>query len=114
MYSLAGDVLKKPLGEIVHLPQPGLEAEVEEDAYRQKVLKTFFKHGRLVQFPTQLKKRLVILEKLLEEFEPERTYTELEVNQTLVEFNEDVASLRRGMISNGLMEREKGIYRRIK
>ncbi len=114
MYSLVGDVLKKPLGEIVHLPQPGLDAEVEEDAYRQKVLKTFFKHGLLVQFPTQLKKRLVILEKLLEEFEPERTYTELEVNQILVEFNEDVASLRRGMISNGLMEREKGIYRRIK
>ena len=56
----------------------------------------------------------MILEKLLEEFEPERTYTELEVNQILVEFNEDVASLRRGMISNGLMEREKGIYQRIK
>ena len=112
-YSLVGDVLEKPLQEVVSLPQPGLTDEVQEDAYRKKVLNTFFKHGRLVSIPAQLKKRLIILEKLADEFEPHRAYTELEVNQTLVEFNEDVASLRRGLISHGFMERERGIYRRV-
>jgi ArsR family transcriptional regulator len=112
-YSLVENILRKPLQDVVSLPQPGLTDEVEEDAYRKKVLNTFFKHGRLVSIPAQLKKRLIILNKLADEFEPERDYTELEVNQVLVEFNEDVASLRRGLISHGLMERESGIYRRV-
>jgi ArsR family transcriptional regulator len=112
-YSLVGDILQQPLQDVVSLPQPGLTDEVEEDAYRKKVLNTFFKHGRLVSIPAQFKKRLIILNKLADEFEPERDYTELEVNQVLVEFNEDVASLRRGLISHGLMERESGIYRRV-
>lgn len=112
-YSLVGDVLKRPIGEVVRLPQPGLTAEVEQDAYRDKVLKTFFRHGRLTRIPAQLKKRLIILEKLVLEFEPERTYSEREVNQTLLDFHEDVASLRRAMIEHGLMERERGVYRRV-
>ncbi len=114
MYSLQGEVLGKTLADLVLLPQPGLEAQVEEDAYRDKVLNTFFKHGRLVSIPAQRKKRQIILEKLVQEFEPEREYTELEVNQTLVEFHEDVATLRREMIAGGLMERHKGMYLRAK
>ena len=113
-YSLIKGVLDKPLNEMVAVPQPGLAANVEQDAYTKKVLATFIKHGRLVQFPAQLKKRLVILRHIAHEFEPERRYTEQEVNQILVEFNEDVASLRRGMIELGLMERDKGEYWRIK
>jgi hypothetical protein len=112
-YSLAGDMLSKTLGEVVFVPQPELAADVAEDAYRQKVLKTFFKRGRLVQIPAQLKKRLVVLEKLVLEFEPGRRYDEREVNQILVEFNDDVATLRRAMIGHKLMQREKGVYWRI-
>jgi len=111
-YSLAGDVLSKTLDEVVSMPQRGLADRVEEDAYRAKVLKTFLKHGRLRQIPRQLKKRQVILEKLIEEFEPERDYTEIEVNRILLEFHEDVATLRREMVGLGLMKRAKGIYRR--
>lgn len=112
-YFLVGDLLEKTLGEVVHLPQPGLASEVEEDAYRMKVLKAFFRHGRLTQIPAQLKKRQIVLEKLVQEFEPERVYTEHEVNQVLLEFHEDVATLRRGLISQGLMEREREVYWRV-
>jgi hypothetical protein len=112
-YSLVSGVLDKSLEEVVHLPQPGLTEEVEEDAYRNKVLRTFFKHGRLTQMPAQLKKRLIVLEKIVQEFEPERGYPEREVNLILLDFNEDVATLRRGMISHGFMTRDKGIYRRV-
>jgi ArsR family transcriptional regulator len=112
-YSLIGEVLNKPLSDIVRLPQPGLTAQVEEDAYRVKVLSTFFKHGRLTQIPAQLKKQVIVLEKIVQEFEPEQAYTEHQVNQVLLEFHEDVASLRRGLVSNGLVTREQGIYRRV-
>jgi hypothetical protein len=113
VYSLAGEVLRKPLSDIIFLAQPELAAEVEEDAYRAKVLRTFIRRGRLTQLPAQLKKRQIVLEKLAEEFEPERQYTEREVNRILVEVHDDVAALRRGMVSHGLIERQAGIYRRV-
>jgi ArsR family transcriptional regulator, arsenate/arsenite/antimonite-responsive transcriptional repressor len=112
-YSLVDDLLQKPLAELVQLPQPGLPAAVAEDAYRTKVLKTFLRHGRLKQIPAQLKKRQIVLEKLVEEFEAGRRYTEMEVNQILLEFNEDVATLRRGLIEHELMQRDKGMYWRV-
>ena len=86
---------------------------MQEDAYRNKVLRTFFKQGRLTQIPAQLKKRRIILEKLVEDFEPEREYPEREVNLILLEYHDDVATLRRSLIGQKLMEREKGIYKRV-
>jgi len=112
-HSLAGDLWDRTLGELILMPQPGLAAQVEEDAYRQKVLSTFLRRGRLVGIPAQLKKRQIVLEKLVQEFEPDRTYTEREVNQILVDWYDDVATLRRGLIEHGLMQRESGRYRRI-
>lgn len=112
VYSLVGRMLEKRLGELVQLPQPGLKVAVAEDAYKDKVLRTFFRRGRLTHIPAQLKKQQIILERLVQEFEAGREYSEREVNQVLVEFHEDVASLRRGLISQGLMERKRGIYRR--
>jgi ArsR family transcriptional regulator, arsenate/arsenite/antimonite-responsive transcriptional repressor len=113
VYSLIEPVLNKTISEVVQLPQNGLAVEVKEDAFRDKVLRAFFRHGRLKQFPAQLKKRQIVLERIVQEFEPERDYSEYEVNQILVDFNDDVASLRRGLIELGLMERSKGIYRRV-
>lgn len=112
-YSLTDDVFKKTVGEMVSLPQQGLKRRVEENAYRAKVLKVFLKHGRLKQIPAQMKKRRIILAKLVEEFEPDRAYTEIQVNRILVEFHEDVATLRREMIGFGLMKRAAGVYRRV-
>lgn len=111
VYSLVGDILKKPLGEVIRLPQPSLKDEVETDAYRQKVIDAFFKRGRLVRLPAQLKKAQVILEVIVQEFEPEREYTEKEVNFILLDFHEDVATLRRALVEHKLMTRSHGVYR---
>jgi hypothetical protein len=112
-YSLSSGLLDRTLRELIEMPQPGLAAQVEEDAYRQKVLATFLRQGRLTGIPAQLKKRQIVLEEIAEEFEPERTYTEREVNQILVDFHDDVATLRRGLIEHRLMERDGGIYWRV-
>jgi len=79
-------------------------------AYRKKVLKSFVRRGKLVKIPAQLKKRQVILEEIVKEFEPERRYSEKEVNFILLDFHEDVATLRRGLIEHKLIQRQKGIY----
>jgi len=112
-YSLSGDLSSRTLSELILMPQPGLAAQVEEDAYRQKVLNTFLRQGRLIGIPAQRKKRQIILEKLVEEFEPGRTYTEREVNQILVDLHDDVATLRRDLIGHGLMQRDSGLYWRV-
>jgi hypothetical protein len=77
------------------------------------VLATFLRQGRLIGIPAQHKKRQIISEKLAQEFEPDRTYTEREVNQVLVDFHDDVATLRRGLIEHGLMQRDGGLYWRV-
>lgn len=109
-YSLAKDVLQRTLDEVIRLPQPDLRSQVKTDAYRQKVLQVFFRRGRLKQIPSQRKKQLIVLEYIATEFEPNRTYTEMEVNRILIEFNDDVAWLRRSLVDHRIMMREKGIY----
>ncbi|MEZ4707642.1 MAG: metalloregulator ArsR/SmtB family transcription factor [Caldilineaceae bacterium] len=113
MYKIVNGSLNRSLSELVLIDGGVLETGVVEDAFQQKVLRTFFKHGRLVSIPTQLKKRQIIMQKLVQEFAPAQDYTENEVNHILVEFHDDVAYLRRELISQGLMERAKGIYRRL-
>ncbi|MBK8986462.1 MAG: DUF2087 domain-containing protein [Chloroflexi bacterium] len=71
---------------------------LKPDAYREKVLCIFFRHGRLHKIPSQLKKQRIVLEHSAQEFEPERDYKEMELNRILVEFNDDVAWLRRSLI----------------
>lgn len=110
VYSPVEDLLERTLAELITISQAEAVGGMEEDAFRKKVLQTFFRHGRLVSIPAQLKKRQVILEKIVESFEPERKYSEKEVNFTLLDFHEDVAALRRGLVEAGLMAREAGVY----
>ncbi|MBK8988329.1 MAG: DUF2087 domain-containing protein [Chloroflexi bacterium] len=112
VYSLAEGVWQRSLADLVQLPLPDVNASVEADAYRDKVLKTFFLHGQLKTLPAQLKKQQIVLEKIAEAFEIGRDYSEKEVNFVLLDFHEDVAALRRGLIEHGLMTRERGVYRK--
>jgi hypothetical protein len=75
------------------------------------VIETFIRRGRLTQIPAQHIKWQIILEKLAEELAPDREYAEREVNQVLVEFHDDVAALRRGLVDSGLLIRKTGTYR---
>lgn len=113
VYSLAEGPWRRTLEELVRLPQEGLSTAVPEDAFRSRVLRTFFRQGRLTQIPAQRKKRQVILERIAEQFEPGRDYTQQEVNRILLEVHEDVATLRRELIAVRLMARSGGIYRRL-
>ena len=113
MYEPVPGALDRSLADAVCLDRPTLTAEVAEDAFRQKVLGTFFQRGRLIHLPAQRKKRQVVLERLVQSFEPDRDYPEPAVNERLREYHEDVAALRRALIEHGLMTRAHGIYRRV-
>lgn len=104
LYSLQGDVLRNMSGAI--LP-PQDEAVEDED----RVLRAFFQGPRLKQIPAARKKRVIVLKKLVERFDPQRSYPEAEVNEMLQLAHEDFATLRRELVDYGYMTRDRGIYR---
>ena len=78
-------------------------------AYDRKVLSTFLDgEGRIIAFPAQEKKFQVLLRHVLGAFEPGVRYAEKQVNEILSRYNDDTATLRRGMIEYHLMQREGG------
>jgi hypothetical protein len=74
------------------------------------VLRAFVRNGRLISIPAARSKRLVVLDLVAQEFEPGRRYSESTVNLILGRFHADVAALRRYLVDEGLMERERGEY----
>lgn len=74
------------------------------------VLRRFFRAGRLTQIPMQRSKRLILLDFLAQSFEPGRRYSEREVNDNLSRYHDDVATLRRYLVDEEFMERERGRY----
>ena len=90
-----------------------LVQDVDEQSWEDKVLSTFVIDDRLTQIPARLKKRQVILNWLVNKFEFDRRYSEREVNEIIQRHHPEYASLRRYMIENKLMQRDKGVYWRL-
>jgi len=109
-YSLHTDTLRVMAEKLLRSENlPKLSQSVDVDAYDRKVLQSFLDaEGRITAFPAQQKKFEVILRHVAKAFEPGRRYPEKEVNEILLKFNKDTASLRRGMIEYHLMDREGG------
>jgi hypothetical protein len=74
------------------------------------VLRAFLRDGRLTGIPAHRGKRLVVLEHIVRVFEPGVRYPEKDVNAILRAFHDDVASLRRYLVDEGLLSRESGEY----
>ena len=109
-YSLKTDVLHSMASRLLSVQDlPRLSKDVDLDAYDRKVLATFTdQDGRIRAFPAQEKKYQVLLRYVLQAFEPGVRYSEKQVNEILARFNDDTASLRRGLIEYHLMERQGG------
>jgi hypothetical protein len=72
------------------------------------VLARWFDGGRLKAIPVKRGKRLPVLSRLAQEFEPGVYYSEADVNATLRAFHPDVAALRRYLVEEGFMSRTPG------
>lgn len=104
-YSLNSDLLR----DVRKTDPPKPESGKALDA-REKTLRNFFDGDRLKSIPAQRKQRVIVLQKLLERFEPGRKYPEREVNDILKTAHEDFATLRRELVDYGFMVRDTGIY----
>lgn len=78
---------------------------------QESVIKNFFTaEGKLKQIPSQLKKKLIVLEYIVSQLESGRKYTEKEINTFIKPVHEDFATIRREFIMHQFMYREKEIY----
>lgn len=74
------------------------------------VLGRFFDGTRLTEIPAHRSKRLIVLERLAQEFEPGLRYPERQVNFTLQLWHPDYAALRRYLVDDGFLTRADGVY----
>lgn len=87
-------------------PAPDPTGDAPEDEAR--VLRTYLRAGRLTRVPAQRAKKLVVLDRLAQEFDVGLRYSERQVNAILRRFHPDVASLRRYLVDEGFLDREPG------
>ena len=115
VYSLDRSLLDRTLFDLVaSSPDQTGEQQQREDAYRRKVIDAFFEYGRLRAIPVQRKKKLICYERIAENFVPGKVYTEKELNAVISPIHEDVCTIRRDMISEGILSRTGSEYVRIR
>lgn len=85
---------------------------LDADPGRDAVLRAFIRDGRLTHLPTVFSKLQIVLEHLVQTFEPGRTYSEPEVNALLNAFHADHAMLRRYLVDARLLTRADSQYTR--
>ncbi|RCX08167.1 hypothetical protein DFR58_1458 [Anaerobacterium chartisolvens] len=109
------DLLKENIKKTSELVPPHNTATMRDDRYNitageyQEVLKKYFPDGPgggLKTFSMREKSKLVVLREIAKRFEPDREYSEKQVNQILEGVYEDFATIRRYLIEYGFMDRK--------
>lgn len=108
-YRLVPGVLREAAREAGPSREPGLALGAVFDE-EERVLRQYFRQGRLREVPAKRSKRLIVLERLALEFEVGVRYGEREVNEILSRFTDDHVTVRRYLIDEGLLSRERGQY----
>lgn len=111
MYSIKKEVFMTSILDIIKEESPDSALQEErEQQYRKKVIDSFFEYGKLKSIPAQRKKEKICLEEIAKSFEPGKKYSEKEINILIADYNDDFCTIRRDMLSEGILEREGAAY----
>ena len=87
IYAINNEVFNVSILDILKEKSEEKKLQDERDeAYRKKVLDSFFEYGKLKSIPAQRKKELIVLQEIAKAFEPGRDYTEREVNIIIADY----------------------------
>ncbi len=113
IYSAVSDFAEMTLKDLV------LEAGVKlkeqdkvEEQYKDKVLKSFFKYGKLTKIPSQKMKREWVLARVAESLSEKKSYALPELKELLAEIYSDPGLLITEMTGAGLIVSHHGKYQR--
>lgn len=111
IYKINTDLFGMTLREITDFDDIEKFAHEERiNKYKGKVLTAFFKKNKLVKLPVQRKKKLIVLEEFVKKFKTSRRYTEENVNEIITQSYGDYCTIRRLLVEEGFMHRDKQIY----
>lgn len=111
MYSIKKEVFMTSILDIIKEESSDSALQEERELqYRKKVVDAFFEYGKLKSIPAQRKKEKICLEEIAKSFESGKKYSEREINLIIADYNDDFCTLRRDMISEGILERDGAVY----
>ena len=115
----AGEISAYKIGKDWRIPEKSVYEWLERNSNhggrttaRQKVVANFVKNEHIERLPAQRSKRKYLLEYILAQFEPNRLYSEDDVNRIIARFHSDFCTVRREFIAEKMMDRVNGKYRR--
>jgi hypothetical protein len=106
--ALDGDAFQRAARAARSRPRSSEHAD-EPDA-RRRVLEAFVRDGRITSVPAARAKRLVLLDWLVQAFEPGRRYAEADVNDIIGARHPDTAAWRRYLVDEDMLDRADGVY----
>jgi hypothetical protein len=80
------------------------------DDERALLFRKYFARGRLIAFPERPEPLQAVLALIASDFVVGETYDEVSVNAKLSVWFDDWCSLRRVLVDQGLLDRDKGVY----
>jgi hypothetical protein len=111
LYELSADGLENLTRRQFEGKRPANTLRPDLETERKKVLAAFLDpDGTILNIPnsrTQAVKFRIVLEYVLDAFDPGVVYSEKEVNLIIRRFNADVAGLRRDLVDAGMLARER-------
>ncbi len=115
----SGEIEAYKLGKDWRIPEHAVFAWLETHSNKNKKVKGKTKETAQVgnskiteQLPTQPSKRKFLLEYILAQFEPNREYSEADVDRIIGKFHDDRLTVRQEFLSENMMEHSEGLYRR--
>jgi hypothetical protein len=108
-YRLDPETLRRAAADVGPSREAGLAlGAVDEE--EEAILRNSFRGGRLRELPARHSKRLIVLRRLALEFDVGVRYPEHEVNETLRRFHDDYTTLRRYLVDEDFLSRDRGVY----
>ena len=108
-YRLDAGALRTAAEDVGPPRETGLALGAANDD-EEAVLRSYFRGGMLREIPAKESKRRIVLERIAVEFDHGVRYSEAEVNAVVGRFNPDHAALRRYLVDEGFLSRERGVY----
>jgi len=110
VYSLCPDIFSHKIIDLIQSEEDDPASDEREANYRKKILSTFMSNGKIVKMPSQLKKKLILIEEICRSFEIGVPYSEKEVNLKIADYYEDFCMVRRFFVDYGLFTRKHEVY----
>jgi hypothetical protein len=94
----------------VGAPVVRLELPADADLETQKLFRAFVRSGRISTLPAKYTRRRMLLDHVARLFEPGVRYDEPTVNAILLQVYADWAELRRALVDEDFLSRDRSVY----